>query len=227
MNNLDALKTAGVERIKSFRRAWAERGVLQPGSSMLRAMPWYTGMCPRGRGSWERSPSPCAPLTSPAPGTSQPLLFSLHTFLRALSFRTQVSSSPALLSCGGSIPVQSWSLEVGTVRLSSQPHGTQVTLGCLTNLRCPWDTALCWLTGRRGEVTNESQKCCSGCTVSVTGLQSRSENNHRVPASLRLGAAPWQPTSSWGKWSSHSHYFMACQQNSWGKRQAGCPAFHP
>lgn len=48
------------------------------------------------------------------------------------------------------------------------PVALWVKLGCLANLKCPWDTALCWLAGRRGEVINESQKCCPGGTESAT-----------------------------------------------------------
>lgn len=100
------------------------------------------------------------------------------------------------------------------------------------------DLPVCWFAGPgEGRMINESQKCCSRCTVSATGLQRRSENvtpryvRAVSPEARSSNLALCQPESSGGSRRRQSRYFMTRQRKAHGKRQADravlCSAFRP
>lgn len=138
--------------------------------------------------------------------------------------------SPPLPSFGGFIPIQLWSLGW---HQGWQREGELMPLwqdepwwrGSNSDVWQIWSQA-----GRvEGEMINESQKCCSWCTVSATGLWRRSENltpQYMQAVSPKAGSSSlafWQPQSSWGRRHSRSHYFMTCQKKARGKKHTDCP----
>lgn len=63
--------------------------------------------------------------------------------------------SPPLLSCGGFIPIQPWSLgwqREGELMppWQGEPRQQWIKFGCLANLKSPQSAPPCWLAGQRG-----------------------------------------------------------------------------